>query len=1714
MGDEQGQAKDVATPVQAVLPREEPSDEDDDADDVDFNPLFLRESEEEESEEEEPEQDDVPAPPPQQALLDELGMPSAPSPSLLPFPQSPGGHPPVPVLGPFSPGQSAFHPFGAPLTFSPNKAHGPPDGTLDLPLSMQAPKEQGEGPAEEGKEPLDGPAKRTRAQVSLAELTWEELDTFLQDDEDDFFPGIDDDEEYARFLASISALDEQPKEQERVGAGEGDEDEDEDEDDHDFVAEEEPDEEEEDAQPLAGKRKLGRPRGSRRKKPPEAASRAAALRRPLAIKPASLEGRYQQVVCHMPTQDGRLRPVLMLKPVGAAPPPPPTVPRFTANQVGQLYCQLHEHVQLLVQLFCLTCLGPPSSRALAAQCKAFLENLVATRERVLAAKQIAFPARCFQPPCTRPSLHPHLLLDGQVTVAPWAPTVDGPVRSLLDVKPLHAVPDFLRDMDLVIAELDRKYPPEAGQGLPRALLKPLFPPNPNARPPQKPSETIRSILTNQHNPCPLPGAAWDPSLLGQPTEAGPQEAGPDRESAPGFHSVLLSEPQTEAVPARPPRSLFLEEGADAAAERPSTDTALVDGQAPKGSVLAPRGRRGVEGAIGEELLKAAKPTLVAMALVAPIVSDLVQDLFHPAFNPALFPREPAPTARLRVFSDAEDELLALGMQEFNSDWERIRQRFLPTKSVHQIVVRVKNRCSSNAPDNVVKQMRHSKTAPLSAQEKFFVDEGILHHGYDWLQLAAYVPRADPALLPKLYRQACGLKPKTWKASQIRNERRKKQRQRLATQRARQEAAAELRELATDGPLRPAEADRDSSGTESDTPPERGEAVPRPAVRGLFLAEAVAQAPPAQPEPAVFQHPPGAPAAPPPAAPTRPFWMTGLAAQQPPAKRSKGGPAPGRGQSLLPTNGAHRPLARPPLRPLATQALPFLAPRPMLQTPAAAVAHKPVHPSVPVPAPMAHPPAAGGPPLPTAHHNPSAPASNGPAARTVVIRPQARRATPVAAVPHDGPRPAGPSAGPPAKGAGTAVQRRPVPKSPVPTRTAARGGPTDRGQGPQQVPRPTAASTPLPQQTASGEEPPLSNAGPRPEAPASLPAPSASSGGRTAPTDSTRPPPPVGTVGIPQQTRPGSAQETRHSSPRAQIDTSKHAAGLERVAMPVAAPVGQAPPRATPAAPLAGAPASPKPWKTRQRQPKAVKAQQKAREAEERRRKQAARDAEKRSAQEGQRAAQEAAAAERGAANGSTAGGGQGPPSGQRPPGVTVHRLPGARGNGEPPAGAARVTHIATGHGNQGSRPATIIGAGGGQLGQSVPPIHTWAGPRPPPLMPLPPRGPAGLLHQVRPLGSLPQQPFPPVRGQGTEAAPVRAPVQPGPGASAHPLAGTDPLRWTAGNGSLGAAWSSEEARQRGAMLAMDRDELTDSDEEDTWQRNGLPHASTGAQAGGRLPVNTSTLQVQEVEEHVVTGRRQEYGGSEQDLRSSFEVAPGGRDAPGAGMPAVEMERDELTDSDDEDHVAERGTQGGSPEGGRRSRAAPVRDVEMERDELTDSDEDAAGSGGEEGGGEHEGHAAQDLIRGFLMEQDELTESDEEQGEEARGEGAVVATAGVDGRPSKATAGVSLGRNGSSHTPACWTSSLSPVQLGIAEGNSTAGNASVLRKVGALWGGALGERSLTFEKDELEDSDDDDEKGGEVGVGGRQGKGNCGPGSGAEALKRPGGSSPHSDGLST
>ncbi|CAD6219612.1 unnamed protein product [Miscanthus lutarioriparius] len=75
-----------------------------------------------------------------------------------------------------------------------------------------------------------------------------------------------------------------------------------------------------------------------------------------------------------------------------------------------------------------------------------------------------------------------------------------------------------------------------------------------------------------------------------------------------------------------------------------------------------------------------------------------------------------------LFTDAEDRLLALGILEYNNDWAAIQKRFLPCKSKHQIFVRQKNRSSSKAPDNPIKDVRHMKTSPLTVEEKQCIQE--------------------------------------------------------------------------------------------------------------------------------------------------------------------------------------------------------------------------------------------------------------------------------------------------------------------------------------------------------------------------------------------------------------------------------------------------------------------------------------------------------------------------------------------------------------------------------------------------------------------------------------------------------------------------------------------------------------------------------------------------------------------------------------------------------------------------------------------------------------------------------------------------------------------------------------------------------------------------------------------------------------------------------
>lgn len=81
----------------------------------------------------------------------------------------------------------------------------------------------------------------------------------------------------------------------------------------------------------------------------------------------------------------------------------PAVNGFTAHQIGQLYCLMHEHVQLLVQVFAM-CVLEPARQQVAIDTHRMLMELVEKRESVLSWKKSAFPDFCFRPPYTHPSV--------------------------------------------------------------------------------------------------------------------------------------------------------------------------------------------------------------------------------------------------------------------------------------------------------------------------------------------------------------------------------------------------------------------------------------------------------------------------------------------------------------------------------------------------------------------------------------------------------------------------------------------------------------------------------------------------------------------------------------------------------------------------------------------------------------------------------------------------------------------------------------------------------------------------------------------------------------------------------------------------------------------------------------------------------------------------------------------------------------------------------------------------------------------------------------------------------------------------------------------------------------------------------------------------------------------------------------------------------------
>ncbi|GFP88512.1 thioredoxin-like 3-3 [Phtheirospermum japonicum] len=531
---------------------------------------------------------------------------------------------------------------------------------------------------------------RTRARYSLASFTLDELETFLQesDDEDDL-QNVDDEEEYRKFLAGVLRGDDSQNLTGNVNADDEDED-----NDADFeleleeALESEPEEVEE--------RRMTR-RNRSQKAPVERSKKVSGK------------------------SNRPLRPLLPFASIQSFPAPnvtPSYTPPvnngvafgFTAHQIGQLHCLIHEHVQLLIQVFSLSVLEPVKNN-IAAEVKELVVEMLRKRDQALEWRTVPYPRFCFFPPYIHPSVSDGiqkslLLKDGNGDVhqdmrlpdelagssqtpecTSWMPYVCGPVLSVMDVAPLRLVGNYMDDVSSAVRAYERC---QIEVGFESCSQKePLFP---------------------LHNF----------SCSAESDDQGETENNPSDSSG-----VLCSSP----------------------------------------------GKQIMKKTMAGTLLEKAKNQPVAR--VPKEIAKLAQR-FWPLFNPALYPHKPPPAALVTrvLFTDAEDELLALGLMEYNTDWKAIQQRFLPCKSRHQIFVRQKNRASSKSPENPIKAVRRMKNSPLTSEEMARIDVGLKRFKLDWISIwRSFVPYRDPSLLPRQWRIACGTQ-KSYKSDADKNAKRR------------------------------------------------------------------------------------------------------------------------------------------------------------------------------------------------------------------------------------------------------------------------------------------------------------------------------------------------------------------------------------------------------------------------------------------------------------------------------------------------------------------------------------------------------------------------------------------------------------------------------------------------------------------------------------------------------------------------------------------------------------------------------------------------------------------------------------------------------------------------------------------------------------------------------------------------------------------------------
>lgn len=573
----------------------------------------------------------------------------------------------------------------------------------------------------------DAICRRTRARYSLASFTLDELETFLQetDDEEDL-PNVDDEAEYRKFLAAVL----HGGDSDHVAEKENENIEDEDEDnDADFELEIE-EALESDVDEIL-------------KSPAQVQSSDGGGRRPETRQNKRQKSSAQLKKKSSGHLNMPLRPLLPNVPVlpstafqgnlmmlESAPRRQPSLASesmlngFTPHQIGQLHCLIHEHVQLLIQVYSL-CIFEPFKGNIATQIQQLILEILEKRNQVLTWRTTPYPSSYFFPPYIRSSVsNEHKISlptqntspssvnaserdscpennitlpsdscghksvscskEGQLqgTEGPmWMPYIDGHVLSILDVAPLNLAKSYMDEVCSAVQEYQRRHVGDACDT--RFEKEPLFP----------------------------------------------------------LKTLHFSADEVQR-------------GSEALSGKPSSG----NDQGPKMTLA---------GTLAERSKKQ------SVAPVPKQIAKLAQRFFF-LFNPALFPHKPPPASVINrvLFTDAEDMLLASGLMEYNTDWKLIQQCFLPCKSKHQIFVRKKNRSCSRAPENPIKAVWRLKNSPLTAEEIARIREGLVVFKNDLMSVWKFVlPYRDPMLLPRQWRVATG----TQKSYKVDEQKKKKRR---------------------------------------------------------------------------------------------------------------------------------------------------------------------------------------------------------------------------------------------------------------------------------------------------------------------------------------------------------------------------------------------------------------------------------------------------------------------------------------------------------------------------------------------------------------------------------------------------------------------------------------------------------------------------------------------------------------------------------------------------------------------------------------------------------------------------------------------------------------------------------------------------------------------------------------------------------------------------